>query len=91
VRVTFSAVKDAINRRKHDISLQRAEDFDFDTAIFLADTREDYGEERWVAIGLLDIRLYHLTFVYLDEQHIRPISFRKATTKEISKYETESS
>jgi uncharacterized protein len=48
----FGAAKDKANKKKHGISLSRAEDFDFDAAWFVVDDREDYGELRIRAISL---------------------------------------
>jgi len=62
VKVSYDPAKDAANIRSHSISLKRAEDFDFDAAIFDIDDREDYGELRWNAVGFLDARLYSITF-----------------------------
>ena len=42
--VEFDPAKDAINKRKHGISLERAESFDFETVLLVVDDREDYGE-----------------------------------------------
>jgi len=82
----FDAAKDRTNRRKHSISLSRAEDFDFDSALFVVDDREDYGEVRIRAIGFLDGRLYALVFVQEGED-IRAISLRKVTRHEEKEYE----
>jgi uncharacterized DUF497 family protein len=87
VDVTFDPEKDAENIRKHGISLQRAEGFDFDVAIFDIDDSQDYGEVRWNAVGFLDARLYSLTFTELQADVIRAISLRKATTQESMRYE----
>jgi hypothetical protein len=86
VAITFDEKKDAINRRKHGISLRRAEDFDFDTAAFVVDDREDYGEVRIRGIGFLDARLYVLVFSVRGED-LRSISLRKATKDEHKEYE----
>jgi uncharacterized DUF497 family protein len=40
----FDTAKDKANK-KHGISLDRAEDFDFDAALFVVDDREDYEYE----------------------------------------------
>ena len=84
--VEFDPTKDAENIREHGISLQRAEDFDFDAANYDVDDRKDYGEVRWNAIGFLDARLYSLTFTELEEGLIRVISLRKASTQERKQY-----
>ncbi|MBS1801533.1 MAG: BrnT family toxin [Acidobacteria bacterium] len=84
--ITFDPRKDAVNRRKHDISLSRAEDFDFETAIFVVDDREDYDEVRYRALGFLEARLYSLVFTQ-DGEDIRAISLRKATRHEAKECE----
>lgn len=86
VAITFDPRKDAINRRKHGISLARAEDFDFEAAVFVVDDREDYGEVRYRALGFLDARLCSLVFTQHGED-IRAISLRKATRHEAKDYE----
>jgi len=54
------------------------------------DARKEYGEERWIGIGLLDShRVVVLVFTEPEEKVIRVISFRKATTKEQKRYEQE--
>jgi uncharacterized protein len=50
VEVEFDARKNAENIRKHGISLQRAEDFDMDSAHIDMDDSQDYGEVRYNAI-----------------------------------------
>ena len=60
--------------------------FDFDSALFLVDDREDYGEIRIRAIGFLDGRLYSLVFAQ-DGEDLRVISLRKAARHEENEYE----
>ena len=85
--ITYDPKKDKANRRKHGISLSRAEDFDFEEALYSIDAREDYGEIRFRAIGLLDVRLYTLVFVDEEEgDNMRAISLRKATKREAKDY-----
>ena len=59
--------------------------FDFDTAAYLTDDRQDYGEYRIVAVGYLDRRLHVLCFVEIGHG-IRVISFRKANLREARKH-----
>lgn len=85
--ITYDPKKDKANKRKHGISLSRAEDFDFEEALYIIDDREDYGEIRFRVIGLLDTRLY--TLVFADEEegdNMRAISLRKATKHEAKEY-----
>ncbi len=82
----FDRAKDRINKRKHGISLSRAEDFDFDAAVYVVDDRDDYGEVRIRAIGFLDGRLFVLVFTQVGED-IRAISLRKADKHDEIEYE----
>ncbi len=85
--ITFDPAKDAENIRKHGISLARAEDFDFDTAHYVDDDSQDYGEIRVIAMSWLDALLYTLVFRDEDEPDtIRAISLRKATERERKQY-----
>jgi hypothetical protein len=87
MEVTFDPAKDAENIRKHGISLARAEDFDFDTAYYVDDDSQDYGEIRVIAISWLDALLYTLIFRDEDAPNtIRAISLRKANAQERNQY-----
>jgi uncharacterized DUF497 family protein len=86
VKVIFDPGKDAENVRKHGISLQRAEDFDFDSAYY-DDDSQDYGEIRVIAISWLDALLYTLIFRdEVDPNTIRAISLRQANAQERKQY-----
>ncbi len=83
--IEFDPTKDAENIRRHGISLQRAEDFDFDAAEYRFDDREDYGEIRYKAVSFLDGSLYSLTFTQREEI-MRAISLRTATRQDHREY-----
>ncbi len=51
------------------------------------DLREDYGEDRWKAIGFLGNRIGGVIFTYRGENSIRIISLRKALKPERKKFE----
>jgi len=51
------------------------------------DNREDYGEERLIGIGLLEMRVVIIVFTEIDEETIRVISLRKALRNERKQYE----
>lgn len=74
------------NIRDRGLSLGRATDFDFDSAIIKQDMRKAYPEVRYVAVGFLDARLHVLCFTPIDGG-IRVISFRKANQREVRDYE----
>ena len=87
VRVQFDPAKDAINRAKHGGSLQAVTSFDWDTALEREDDRFDYGEVRFVAIGLIVARLYVMAFTEgSDDDALRIISLRPAEKHETRFY-----
>jgi uncharacterized protein len=87
VRIEFDPAKDDINRAKYGVSLAAATDFDWDTALEREDDRFDYGEVRFVAIGLIDTRLYVMVFTEgSDDDAVRIISLRQAEKYEMRYY-----
>lgn len=86
VRIEFDPAKDEINRKKHGVSLQAAAGFEWDSALEREDDRFDYGERRFVAIGLIDSRLHVLVFAESSESSIRVISLRPAEKHETRFY-----
>ena len=51
------------------------------------DERQDYGEDRWVGLGILDGHVVVVVFTELDKETIRIISLRKALPYERKRYE----
>ncbi len=85
VCVTFDSVKNQQNIRERGLSFERADEFDFETSLIGIDVRRDYGESRYVALGLLHSRLHVLCFAEtVDGIHV--ISFRKANEREVKRY-----
>ena len=78
--------KNKANIAKHGIDFNLAEKFDWLSAIEIQDNRKDYGEERWIALGLIENRLYVLIYVH-RQSCIRIISLRKANKREREFYE----
>ena len=64
--------------------------FDFDDAwrifempmLTILDDRQEYGEERWIGIGLLNTRVVYVVYTEQAEDVIRIISLRKALIHE---------
>jgi uncharacterized protein len=83
--IVFDPHKDSVNYQKHGVSLAEADRFEWDTAVVWADLRQDYGENRHIAIGYIGLRLYVLVFVE-REPETRIISLRKANQREIKRY-----
>lgn len=87
MKIEFDPAKDAINQKKHGISLEAANRFDWDSALEREDDRFDYGETRFVAIGLIEGRLHVMVFTEgADEDTVRVISLRLAEKFEARYY-----
>ncbi len=87
MKVTFDPVKNQANSKKHGLFLNAADDFSWGSAFYQEDTRKDYGEKRYYALGFLHGRLHAAIFTPRPEG-IRMISLRKANEKEVQCYET---
>lgn len=53
MEIEFDPSKDRANVAKHGVSLADAGSFDWNTALEREDDRFDYGEIRFVALGLI--------------------------------------
>ena len=70
------------NLRKHGVDFVRvARDFERLQVVGL-DEREDYGEDRWIAMGYLGAQLVVVVYTLVEEDLVRIISARKATQYE---------
>ncbi|NDJ25522.1 BrnT family toxin [Nostoc sp. B(2019)] len=79
--------KNQANIAKHGIDFTDAPRvFNLPLRISL-DERQDYGEDRWIGLGILDGRFVVVIFTEPDEQTIRIISLRKALPYERKRYE----
>ena len=83
VAITFDPAKNERNLRERGLSFERAEEFDFATAVFNTEVRK--GEMRRVAVGYLDKRLHLLCYIPRPDG-IRVISFRKTNKREARLY-----
>lgn len=88
MHIEYDANKNDTNIRDRGLSFERAVNSDFETAAFQQDTRRDYGEIRFRALGYLASRLHVLVFAE-TAKGIRVISFRKANKRETLIYEQE--
>jgi len=84
--ITFDATKNAANIRKRGLPFSLVqEDFDWTTALVVEDTRKDYGERRYRALGLIGGRLHAV--VYTPRAGVlHVISLRKANRREEKRY-----
>mgnify|MGYP000606695633 CR=1 FL=1 len=86
MRIDYDPGKDAVNERKHGVSLAYADQVLADPSrVVVRDMRADYGEDRYVAYGMAEGRVW--VCVYADwGDMIRAISVRKANDREQRRY-----
>ena len=79
--------KNQINIKKRGIDFKDVTEMFKHEMLMSIDSRENYGEERWKAIGWLKSILGVVIYVEKYEDTIRIISARKATKHEVKSYE----
>ena len=88
MQITFDLAKNILNIELRGLSFEQVVDFEFETALFSQDLRQEYGEIRMRALGYLGQRVHALVFVE-TKLGIRVISFRKANKREVAIYESQ--
>lgn len=79
--------KNKTNILKHGFDFTDAWEI-FEAPMFTAlDTKEEYGEDRWIGIGFLRESIVVIVFTERDDDTIRIISLRKALKHERIKFE----
>jgi uncharacterized DUF497 family protein len=85
MKFTWDENKRQTNLKKHQLDFADAEKVFAGDVLIFEDIRFDYGEQRWVAMGLLDVLL--VVIIHVESTvDIRIISMRKATKNEISRF-----
>lgn len=79
--------KNLANIRKHGIDFADVPDIFNHPMLTIEDTREVYGEERWIAIGWIQALIGVVVYSERQGDVIRIISARKATKYEVRRYE----
>jgi uncharacterized DUF497 family protein len=88
VEISFDAAKNERNVATRGISFEQAARFEWDAALIIADTRQDYGERRFQALGRIGERLHMLVFTPRSGRaHV--ISLRRANKREVRRYEAQ--
>ena len=85
MRFEWDEVKRRLNVRRHGIDFVDAVEIFDGITLTVEDTRFDYGETRYVTLGLLKGRVVVLAHTEQDDV-IRIISARKATKNEEANY-----
>ena len=84
-KIEFDPAKNRRNVAKHGMSLNDARQFEWGSAAVWMDLREDYGEERMIALGYIGNRLYYMVYVERRDA-CRVISLRRANQREVKRY-----
>jgi uncharacterized DUF497 family protein len=84
--IVFDPAKSRRNERERNLPFELAEQFDFATAYYKIDDREDYGELRIRAVGFLNGSLHMLVFTERDDD-TRILSLRRANRAEMREYD----
>ena len=89
MKIEWDDRKNEINLRKHGIDLGDAVPMFEGSMLVQPDTREDYGENRWIGIGITNGRTAVVVFAEREEEGdcIRIISLRKASRHERKLFE----
>ena len=86
MKFEWDGQKNQANIKKHGLDFADAHKvFEYPMLVNL-DDRKDYGEDRWIGIGLMNMRVVVIVFVEPNEETIRVVSFRKATNDEQKRY-----
>jgi len=80
----WDEAKNRSNVRKHGFDFAEAEEMFRGFLLVRPDAREDYGEERWIGIGMIQGRV---AFAEPSPDIVRIISLRKADREEREEYE----
>lgn len=82
----WDARKAAKNLDVHKVDFEAVYAFEWDSALIKEDTRHNYGEPRYIALGRINGRLHTMVFA-LRNTLVRVISLRKANRREVKHYE----
>jgi uncharacterized protein len=81
MRYTWHKLKQQKNLNKRGLDFAEAEKVFAGPTFIFEDNRKDYGEQRWVTLGLLGDRVMVIVHTETEEE-IRIISMRKANKNE---------
>ena len=88
MNISYDPGKNEKNIAERGISFERAAEFEWSSALIVEDTRKDYGESRFQALGYIGKRLHVLVFTpRADQVHV--ISLRNANRREVKRYEAQ--
>jgi len=86
IQITFDPAKSDANAHRRGLPFSLVKDeFDWTSAQVIEDTRRNYGEKRYRAIGHIGDRLHAVVYAPRDGA-LRVISLRKANRREERRY-----
>jgi uncharacterized DUF497 family protein len=88
MKFEWDEAKNRTHLRKHGFDFAEVEEMFRGAFLARPDTREDYGEKRWIGIGTIQGYVAFVAFAEYSLDTIRIISLRKATHEEREEYET---
>lgn len=86
MNISYDPIKNKRNIEQRSLSFDQVSALDWENAWIYEDERNDYNEVRYIAYSMLDERLHFVCFTE-TEVGIRVISFRKANSREVKRYE----
>ena len=84
--ISFDPVKSQRNELERGLPFNLVEAMEWGTSLIKEDTRKDYGESRFLALGKIQGRLHAVVFTPRNDK-VHVISLRKANAREIQHYE----
>lgn len=88
MKISFDPSKSERNVAERGLSFELVDEFEWSSALIAEDTRRDYGERRFQAIGYIGDRLHVLVFTPRGAA-VHVISLRKANAREVRRYEAQ--
>lgn len=86
--VSYDPAKSERNQAERGLAFGVAEEFNWSTALIVEDTRKDYEERRYQALGMIGEHLHMLVFTpRVGVVHV--VSLRKANQRERTRYATQ--
>ena len=87
MKFEWGEAKNRANIKKHGFDLADAEEMFRSVLVVDPNSRDDYGEKRWVGLGTVGGRIVYVVFTERDLDTVRIISLRKASHRERKEYE----
>ena len=87
MKFEWDSNKNTMNIRKHGIDFRDVIEIFEHPMLTQLDTRHDYGEDRWIGIGIIKTIVAVVVYIeWENEDTIRIVSARKATRHESKEY-----